>query len=139
MKTRIMVLTGLVWFFILFLVCRQLSRELDSVSKITDHYIGGERIFSPMYDITAKLLVFQPLFSRNERGDIVGLLVERWDHSEDYKTWTCYLRPGIRWHDGVPLTAQDVRFTLDLYTHPGTQKPIQIRSALVPGTSLDRG
>jgi peptide/nickel transport system substrate-binding protein len=118
MKTRIMTLAGILWCVLFFLGCQDQGREPDSVSKITIHYLGDERIFGPMYDMPAKLLVFQPLFTWNEKGDIVGLLVERWEHSEDYKTWTYHLRPGIRWHDGIPLTAQDVRFTLDLYTHP---------------------
>lgn len=33
------------------------------------------------------------------------------DHSEDYRTWTCHLRPGLRWSDGTPLTSEDVAFS----------------------------
>jgi len=33
------------------------------------------------------------------------------DHSQDYMTWTCTLRPGLRWSDGTPLTSEDVAFT----------------------------
>ncbi|MGQ0732276.1 MAG: ABC transporter substrate-binding protein [Acidobacteriota bacterium] len=43
-----------------------------------------------------------------------GQLAESWEHSADYRDWTYHLRPGVRWHDGVPVTAGDVKFTLDL-------------------------
>ncbi|NNF08231.1 MAG: hypothetical protein HKN21_15820, partial [Candidatus Eisenbacteria bacterium] len=39
---------------------------------------------------------------------------ERWELSEDGKTWTFYLRKGLRWSDGAPLTADDVIFTSQL-------------------------
>jgi peptide/nickel transport system substrate-binding protein len=33
------------------------------------------------------------------------------DHSDDYLTWTCTLRQGLRWSDGTPLTSEDVAFS----------------------------
>jgi peptide/nickel transport system substrate-binding protein len=65
-----------------------------------------------------KLLVFLGLGAVNDKGKLVGRLAERWDHSEDYRTWTLYLRKNIRWHDGVPVTAHDIKFTIDLWKHP---------------------
>jgi peptide/nickel transport system substrate-binding protein len=47
-----------------------------------------------------------------------GRLAERWEHSQDYCTWTFYLRRDVRWHDGVPVTAHDVKFSLELFAHP---------------------
>jgi len=38
----------------------------------------------------------------------------------DFRIWSVRLREGIRWHDGVPVTAHDVKFTLDLLQHPDT-------------------
>jgi len=43
----------------------------------------------------------------------VPLLAERWDVSEDGLTWTFYLRDGVHWSDGVPLSAEDVAFTFN--------------------------
>ncbi len=40
-------------------------------------------------------------------------LAERWEVSEDGRTWTFYLRPGVLWNDGVPFTAEDVVFTFN--------------------------
>ena len=41
-------------------------------------------------------------------------LAERWKHSPDYRIWTFYLRRDVKWHDGVTVTAHDIKFTLDL-------------------------
>lgn len=45
---------------------------------------------------------------------IHGDLAERWDVSSDQRTWTFKLYDGITFHDGQPLQAGDVDFTLHL-------------------------
>ena len=61
------------------------------------------------------LLVTQNLFSRLvTRADDSGVLpelAERWTESADGLTYTFYIRKGVRFHDGRPLTADDVRTT----------------------------
>ena len=37
-----------------------------------------------------------------------------WETSEDGMTWTFHIREGMKWQDGVPLTARDVAFTYNL-------------------------
>ena len=63
-------------------------------------------------------LVFLPLAKWDERGELEPRLAQSWEHSGDYREWTYHLRPGVRWHDGTPVTAHDVKFTLDLLGHP---------------------
>jgi peptide/nickel transport system substrate-binding protein len=38
-------------------------------------------------------------------------LLEKWEASEDVKTWDLYLKQGIKWNNGDDLTAEDVMFT----------------------------
>lgn len=45
---------------------------------------------------------------------IHGDLADKWDVSSDEKTWTFKLHDGITFHDGNPLQAKDVEFTLHL-------------------------
>jgi len=45
-------------------------------------------------------------------------LAERWEESEDHRTFTFHLRRGVRWHDGRPFTAADVRFTFERLLDP---------------------
>lgn len=42
---------------------------------------------------------------------------EKWEVSSDGKTYTFHLRQNIKWHDGTPFTADDVKFTFDTMTN----------------------
>lgn len=42
-----------------------------------------------------------------------GDLAKSWDTSADGKTYTFHIYPGVKWHDGYPLTAEDIKFTFD--------------------------
>ena len=42
-------------------------------------------------------------------------LAERWETSKDGLTWTFHLKDGVRWHDDRPFTAEDVKWTLQMY------------------------
>jgi len=72
----------------------------------------------------ADFLIFSPLTERDEHGELVPRLAQSWEHSADSLEWTYHLRRDARWHDGVPVTAHDVKFTLDLLSHPDVQQYI---------------
>jgi peptide/nickel transport system substrate-binding protein len=45
--------------------------------------------------------------------DVVPGLAERWDISDDGRTYTFHLRQGVTFHDGTPFDAQAVKFNFD--------------------------
>ena len=47
-------------------------------------------------------------------------LAERWEASDDLKTWTLHLRQGIKWHSGRDFTADDVMWNLEHVLDPET-------------------
>jgi len=47
-----------------------------------------------------------------------GLIAEKWDISKDGKSFTFYLRKNVVFHDGTPLTAEDVKFSFDAIFEP---------------------
>ena len=47
--------------------------------------------------------------------DLIPRLATSWEVSEDGLCYTIHLREGVKFHNGNPLTADDVAFTLDLY------------------------
>ena len=53
-------------------------------------------------------------------GEIVPWLAEGFDYSEDYKTLTIHIRKGVTWNDGVPFTANDVAFTMNMLKNDTT-------------------
>jgi peptide/nickel transport system substrate-binding protein len=80
--------------------------------------MGDEHCFAPATDGTCKFLLFSNLAQPNAEGQLEGRLARGWEHTPDYRTWTIHLRTDVRWHDGVPFTAHDVKFTYDLWKHP---------------------
>ncbi|MCK5411912.1 MAG: hypothetical protein KAJ67_07445 [Gemmatimonadetes bacterium] len=77
-----------------------------------------EIIFNPIWDMPAKFLLFLPMATFDDAGKIIPNLARSWEHSEDYRTWTYHLRTDVLWHDGVPVTAHDVGFSMALMARP---------------------
>jgi peptide/nickel transport system substrate-binding protein len=50
---------------------------------------------------------------QDESGKLEGDLAESWEASADNKTYTFHLRAGIKFSDGSPITADDVKFSID--------------------------
>jgi peptide/nickel transport system substrate-binding protein len=73
----------------------------------------GNAIYqAPMYDSLVGFNV--------DKGGIGPGVAERWDLSEDGLSWTFYLRPGQKFHNGDPLTARDVKFSLQRQMAPNS-------------------
>jgi len=71
------------------------------------------------YDDGALQFLYLPrLTTEDTYGDLEPQLAQSWEHSADYLEWTYHLRTDARWSDGIPVTAHDVKFTLDLLGHP---------------------
>jgi len=51
-------------------------------------------------------------------AELRPVLAKSWDVSEDGKVWTLHLREGVKWHDGVPFTADDVVFWAEAQMDP---------------------
>lgn len=58
--------------------------------------------------------IHDPLISGDEKGQLSAArgLAESWEMSADARKLTLKIRQGVRWHDGKPLTTDDVVFTL---------------------------
>ncbi|WP_051914014.1 ABC transporter substrate-binding protein [Thermorudis peleae] len=75
-------------------------------------------------------LVFDGLVSVDpQTGEPTPALAASWDVSDDRQTYTFHLRPGVQWHDGQPLTAQDVVFTYQRMMDENVRSPRYSRLA----------
>ncbi len=63
------------------------------------------------------LLINDTLTAVDAQGNVIGRLAARYPVSPDGKTYLVTLREA-RFQDGTPVTAQDVKFTYELYLHP---------------------
>jgi len=69
-------------------------------------------------------------------SDVVGDLAERWEVSEDGRTYTFYLREGVQWHRGYgEVTAHDVKWTYDRMIAPDSTSPGRFDFGMI--TSID--
>lgn len=55
---------------------------------------------------------FDTLVWKDDKGE-VNLLCEDYELSDDGLVYTIHLRDGVKFHDGEPFTAEDVKFTFD--------------------------
>lgn len=67
--------------------------------------------------------IFETLVISNEAGDILPGTAEKWEHSEDYKTWTFYIRPTAKWSNGDAVTAHDFEYAFKRLADPNTASP----------------
>ena len=63
-------------------------------------------------------LVFDGLVTMDADGAPRGELARSWETTPDGKSWTFHLRPDAHWHDGEPVTAADVVFTVAVLQDP---------------------
>lgn len=118
-RVRIWKRYGLLLFALSVPACgTDADRRSEDVDTLTLAYCCGDRVFSPMMDANARLLVFLPLVRFDERGGFEARLATSWEHSADFTTWVFHLRRDVRWHDGTPVTPHDVAFTINLWAHP---------------------
>jgi peptide/nickel transport system substrate-binding protein len=68
-------------------------------------------------------LVFSGLVARGPDGVLIPDLASRWTADPTGKSWTFTLRPDAAWHDGTPVTAQDVVYTVGVLNDPAYTGP----------------
>ena len=84
------------------------------VSSISDPKTFNPHTANETSSTTAFAGVFEGLTtSDGVTLEVIPALAERWEVAEDTVTWTFHLRRGVTFHDGTPLTADDVVFTFN--------------------------
>ena len=65
--------------------------------------------------------------------DLRGDLATKWELSKDGKVYTFHLNPKAKWHDGKPVTAEDVVYSLDSIVDADAKPPRSVtKPALEP-------
>lgn len=88
-------------------------------------YVTG----TPGFDVMRFL--YDSLFTIDANNEAVPWMVEdEYTVNEDFTEFTVTLKDGQRWHDGEPVTAEDVKFTFDYVRTQSTGRWITIASAV---------
>ncbi len=111
-----------------------LSRQVDIVPVRGGTFVEGA-IGTPLYlnpllaatdvDRGAVSLLFEGLSSLQPDGSTVPALAQSWDTASDGTVYTCTLRSAF-WHDGEPVTVEDVLFTINLVRSPDFADPTRL-------------
>lgn len=72
----------------------------------------GAAYIAESYDLF--LLVYDTLFATDQLLQPQPQLADQWSVAADGRTWTFQLNSGAKWHDGRPVTSEDVKFTYDM-------------------------
>jgi len=129
---------------ILFLLLISIASILISVSnrylvslpksggEINEGIIGTPRFINPIFaerdvdrDLTS--LIYSGLLRRNSNGELINDIAESYEVSDDGTKYTFTLKEGLTFHDGRPISADDVVFTLESIQN-GETKSIEQRN-----------
>jgi peptide/nickel transport system substrate-binding protein len=100
----------------------------DAARPYVEGAVGEAISVSPLTAVTEVdrdlvALVFAGLVRNGPDGTLVPDLAERWSVDADGKVWTVVLRDDARWHDGEPVTADDVVYTIETLQDPDYTGP----------------
>jgi peptide/nickel transport system substrate-binding protein len=94
----------------------------DSPASMSIHEEASVSTIVPAMGIMNNLVIYNQNKAQNSLDTIVPDLATNWAWSEDGKMLTFDLREGVKWHDGNPFTAKDVKCTFDLLQGKSQQK-----------------
>ena len=99
----------------------------------TEALVGSLQRLNPLMvtnnapDREISRLVFSGLLDFDSNGVPQPDLAESWGYSKDGTLYTFTLRKNAKWHDGEPVTADDVVFTVDLMRKGGSVIPADVQ------------
>ena len=104
--------------------------------------VGSPRFVNPLLalsdaDRDLVALTYSGLMGIGTDGMLTPVLAERYEVSEDGKTYTFTLREGLTFSDGTPLSADDVVFTVEKAQDPGLKSPERANWDGVRAETLD--
>ncbi len=87
------------------------AQAQDKVLRVVPH--SNLAILDPIWTTQYMVrnhgyMIYDTLFGTDEKSQIRPQMVDTWDESPDKRLWTFKLRKGLSFHDGAPVTGEDV-------------------------------
>ncbi len=112
--------------FLVF-VCESAHAAKNSLMIGFEDVVGTMNYYqtTARVDIQTAMLIYDPLLERDPKtGNLLPHLVTEWKTLND-TTWEFKLRPGVKFHNGNPLNAECIRFTIeDRVLDPKQKSPL---------------
>lgn len=107
---------------ILIILVFSFAPAVFSSSQVTIGLAAGMSNWDPHDDIPThvtgiKRNVYETLTIRNDDMGLEPLLAKNWEPIDE-KIWRFYLQEGVEFHNGLPFTAHDVKFSLERLANP---------------------
>jgi peptide/nickel transport system substrate-binding protein len=96
--------------------------HFDSPSSMSMLEESTQAVNRPMSGVFNNLVMFKQDVPQNSLRSIVPDLATSWSWNEEGTELTFPLRHNVKWHDGKPFTAADVKCTFDLLMDNATEK-----------------
>src|SRR5262245_6860312 len=80
----------------------------------------------PVAPCFSNLVVFDPLKPVDTAETVIPELAEKWSRQDNYRNLVFFLRRNVKWHDGQPFTAKDVKYTFDV-VREASDAPAKLR------------
>lgn len=89
------------------------------------HYVNPVLSGDSLVDSDLTRLIFAGLFRYDAALQLQPDLAESVQVSDDRRTYTIKLRPDLHWHDGYPITAEDIVFTFEKIADAAVKSPLR--------------
>ena len=96
--------------------------HFDSPASMSLHEESTAAVNRPMMGVFNNLVMFKQDEAQNTPDAIIPELATGWSWSEDGTALTLPLHEGVKWHDGKPFTAADVKCTIELLQGKAKEK-----------------
>src|SRR5499427_3197045 len=111
--------------------------HFDSPASMSILEESTRAALQPMMGVFNNLVMYDQHIAKSSLETFVPDLATSWSWSEDGKELTFPLRQGVKWHDGKPFTAADVKCTWELLTERGSDK-LRVNPRKTWYSNLDR-
>lgn len=126
---------AVILFSSIFLAGRFYKTHLQVIPAVGGDYIEGAvgsiKYVNPLYagisDLDSDLaeLIYSSLFKRNDQAELVNDLAEKYEISPDGKAYTVKVRSDAVWHNGSPVTVDDIIFTFEAIKNIKYKSPLR--------------
>ena len=134
-KKQRVVFFAFIWIFVIssFVALWNINKYFlievpSSGGSLTEGVIGAPRFINPVLAISdadrdLSKLVYSGLMRATKDGTLVPDMAKSYSVSKDGVLYTFILKDNLTFHDGKPVTADDIEFTIKKVQDPATKSP----------------